>query len=82
MITQITTGKLRENGVNCVFNEDRLTSKEVKALLADEAALIFQDSELIYETGNAKSYRIAVDGYQYFAKEYKKRKLYKRLCLK
>ena len=79
MTVQITTGKLREDGINCVFNEDRLTRKEVKALLADEAKTIFDDSELIYETGNARSFRINVDNYSYFTKEYKKRKLYKRL---
>lgn len=79
MTTQITTGKFCKNGVNCVFNEDRLTQKEVTDLLADEAKDIFDQKELIYETGNAKSYLVKVDGYSFFAKEYKKRKLYKRI---
>ena len=74
-----TTGRIRQGGINCIFNEDRLTREQALELLSNDAKALFTDSKSIYETGNALSYQVNVQEFTFFAKEYKRRKLYKRI---
>ena len=74
-----TIGKIRQDGINCIFNEDRLTREQAIELLSNNAESLFSDSKSIYETGNALSYQVNVSEFTFFAKEYKPRKLYKRI---
>jgi hypothetical protein len=75
----ILLARLRDNGVNCLFNAGRFSEPEIIDLLNLEASKLFAEKEQIYETDNAISYRVIKNEHVYFAKEFKIKKWYRQI---
>ena len=73
------TRQLHTAGVRCRYNAALVEGDTVQSLLADGAALLFRDSKQICQTANATSFEVTAGDQRWFAKEYKRRKWYRRL---
>lgn len=68
----------RTKAVAGIYNADQLTEAQVAELLAEDAALLFKDKELISETSNGRSFCVHAFDRDFFLKEFKPRKWYRR----
>jgi hypothetical protein len=62
-----------------MYNAERFSESEVMALLNSGASKLFSQKKQIYETENATSYRLRINGNDYFGKEFKINKWYRKI---
>lgn len=79
MRQSISIVKFRNHNMSCMYNADRFSESEVMALLNSGASKLFSQKKQIYETENAISYRLEIDGNVYFGKELKINKWYRKI---
>ncbi len=75
----ISVRRCRDKNYRCLYNADDITEVQVRELLADDGAALFADKKLITETSNGHSYRVSAGGRALFVKEYKPKKLHRRV---
>ncbi len=79
MKQSISIAAFRNHRMDCIYNADRFSESEVMDLLNAGASKLFSQKKQIYETENATSYRLKIDGKLYFGKEFKINKWYRRM---
>ncbi|MFO7560238.1 MAG: lipopolysaccharide kinase InaA family protein [Desulfobacterales bacterium] len=79
MKQSISIAEFRNHNMNCIYNADRFSESEIMVLLSAGASKLFSQKKQIYETENATSYRLRIDGDFYFGKEFKIDRWYRRM---
>lgn len=79
MNQSISIVKFRNHNMSCMYNAGWFSESEVKDLLNAGASKLFFQKKQIYETENAISYRLEIDGNVYFGKEFKINKWYRKI---
>jgi len=79
MKQSMSIAAFRNHDMNCMYNADRFTESEVMTLLNDGALKLFSEKKQIYETENAVSYRLKINGNIYFGKEFKISRWYRKI---
>ncbi len=79
MKRSISIEKFRNHNMSCMYNADRFSESEVMVLLNSGASKLFSQKKQIYETENAISYQLRINGNVYFGKEFKINKWYRKI---